>query len=71
MIFDLWGGVFLVVEISMCFEGLEIIWEKLFGYKGYFFDNYIWGFIDMLMMMKSENDFREVEKRNVDNLVDM
>lgn len=60
-----------MVETSTRFEGLEIIWEKLFGHKGYFPDNHIRGLIDTPMMEKSENDLREVEKRNVDNLVDM
>lgn len=60
-----------MVETSTRFEGLEIIWEKLFGHKGYFPDNHIRGLIDTPMMTKSENDPREVEKRNADNLVDM
>lgn len=60
-----------MVETSTRFEGLEIIWEKLFGHKGYFPDNHIRGLIDTPMMEKSENDLREVEKRNADNLVDM
>lgn len=60
-----------MVETSARFEGLEIIWEKLFGHKGYFPDNHIRGLIDTPMMEKSENDLREVEKRNADNLVDM
>lgn len=60
-----------MVEASTRFEGLEIIWEKLFGHKGYFPDNHIRGLIDTPMMTKSENDPREVEKRNADNLVDM
>lgn len=58
VIFDLWGGVILVVEISIRFEGLEIIWEKFFGYKGYFFDSYILGF--MKILEKSENEVREI-----------
>ena len=60
-----------MVETSTRFEGLEIIWEKLFGHKGYFPDNHIRGLIDTPMKTKSENDPREVEKRNADNLVDM
>ena len=71
MTLDLWGGAFPVVETSTRFEGLEIIWEKLFGHKGYFPDNHIRGLIDIPMMKKSDNDPREVEKRNADNLVDM
>lgn len=60
-----------MVETSTRFEGLEIIWEKLFGHKGYFPDNHIRGLIDTPIMTKSENDPREVEKRNADDLVDM
>ena len=71
MTLDLWGGAFPVVETSTRFEGLEIIWEKLFGHKGYFPDNHIRGLIDTPMPTKSENDPREVEKRYADNLVDM
>lgn len=70
MTLDLWGGAFPVVETSTRFEGLEIIWEKLFGHKGYFPDNHIRGLIDTPMMKKSENE-NEVEKRYADNLVDM
>ncbi|XP_068740726.1 uncharacterized protein [Montipora capricornis] len=40
---DLWGGAFPVLETNARFEGLEIIWEKLFGEKGYFPDNNIRG----------------------------
>lgn len=60
-----------MVETSTRFEGLEIIWEKLFGHKGYFPDNHIRGLVQTPMMKKSENDPREVEKRNADNLVDL
>ena len=60
-----------MVQTSTRFEGLEIIWEKLFGHKGYFPDNHIRGLIDLPMMKKSDNDLREVGKRDADNLVDM
>ena len=59
-----------MVETSTRFEGLEIIWEKLFGHKGYFPDNYIRGLIDTPTPTKSENDARKVEKRSADNLID-
>lgn len=69
---DLWGGAFPVVETSTRFEGLEIIWEKLFGHKGFFPDNHILGLIrSPAIPEKSENEAREVQKRSADNLVDL
>lgn len=60
-----------MVETNTRFEGLEIIWEKLFGHKGYFPDKNIMGLVRTPMMAKkSVNEVREVQKRNADNLVD-
>ena len=59
-----------MVETSTRFEGLELIWEKLFGHKGYFPDNHILGLVKP-PLKKSENDPREVGKRSADNLVDL
>jgi len=66
---DMWGGAFPVMETSTRFEGLEIIWEKLFGHKGYFPDNHIRGLLKT--PEEQENEARNIEKRNADNLVDV
>ena len=65
---DMWGGAFPVVETSTRFEGLEILWEKLFGHKGYFPDNHIRGLVRT--PEEQENEARHFEKRNADNLID-
>ena len=66
---DLWGGAIPVVETSTRLEGLEIIWEKLFGHKGYFPDSHISGL--MKTPVKSENEAREIQKRSADNVIDL
>lgn len=69
MTLDLWGGAIPVVETSTRLEGLEIIWEKLFGHKGYFPESHISGL--MKTPEKSENEAREIQKRSVDNVIDL
>ena len=66
---DLWGGAFPVLETNTRLEGLEIIWEKLFGHKGYFPDNHLRGLVRT--PEEQENVIRNLEKRSTDNLVDV
>ena len=68
--FDLWGGAFPVLETNTRFEGLEIIWEKLFGDKGYFPDNRIQSLIPTPEAQTNEVKM-SLEKRSVDRLVDI
>ena len=70
MSFDLWGGAFPVLETSTRFEGLEIIWEKLFGDKGFFPDNRIWNLMPTAEAQTNEAKM-SLEKRSVDGLVDI
>ena len=65
---DMWGGAFPVVETSTRLEGLEIIWEKLFGHKGYFPDNHIRGLVRT--PEEQENAIKKLEKRSTDNVLD-
>ena len=65
---DMWGGAFPVVETSTRLEGLEIIWEKLFGHKGYFPDNHIRGLVRT--PEEQENVIKNLEKRSTDNILD-
>ena len=65
---DLWGGAIPVVETSTRLEGLEIIWEKLFGDKGYFPDSHISG---LIKIEKSVNEVRKIQKRSIDNTADL
>ena len=65
---DMWGGAFPVVETSTRLEGLEIIWEKLFGHKGYFPDNHIRGLVRT--PEEQENVIKNLEKRSTDNVLD-
>lgn len=66
---DLWGGAFPVLETMARFEGLEIIWEKLFGPNGYFPDNHIQGLLKK--PDPRENEARKLRKRSTDNLIDV
>lgn len=66
---DLWGGAFPVLETSARFEGLEIIWEKLFGPQGFFPDNHIQGLVQT--PEEQSNEARNMQKRSIDNLVDV
>jgi len=68
--FDLWGGAFPVLETSTRFEGLEIIWEKLFGDKGFFPDNSIRSLVPTAEAQINEAKM-SLEKRSVDGLVDI
>lgn len=68
--FDLWGGAFPVLETSTRFEGLEIIWEKLFGDKGFFPDNGIRSLMSTAEAQTNEAKM-SLEKRSVDGLVDI
>ena len=64
----MWGGAFPVVETSTRLEGLEIIWEKLFGHKVYFPDNHIRGLVRT--PEEQENVIKNLEKRSTNNVLD-
>ena len=68
---DVLGGSVPVLETSTRFEGLEILWEKLFGSEGYFPDNHIRGLVNTPEESSEENYKKNPVKRSSDNLIDI